>query len=85
MERVMLTMPENLLAEVDRAARRCKQKRSEFVRVALQEYLEQLRQAEFEALLAEGYREMAGAATQLIEESLPLQAEAARGSWANNE
>lgn len=85
MERVMLTMPEDLLAEVDRVARRRKQNRSEFVRAALHDYLEQLRQAEFETLLAEGYREMADVAAELAEESLPLQAEAAKGAWANDE
>jgi len=85
MERVMLTMPEDLLAEVDRAARRLKQNRSQFVRAALHEYLEQLHQAEFESLLAEGYREMAAAAAELVEESLPLQSEAAKGAWASDE
>lgn len=85
MERVMLTMPEELLAEVDRAARRHKQNRSEFIRAALHDYLEQLRQAEFESLLAEGYREMAEAARELVEGSLPLQSEAAKGAWATDE
>lgn len=85
MERVMLTMPEELLVEVDRAARRRNQNRSEFVRAALHDYLEQLRRAEFEALLAEGYRETAGAAAELVEESLPLQSEAAKGTWADDE
>jgi len=85
MERVMLTMPQELVADVDRAARRRGQNRSEFVRAALHDYLEQLRRAEFEALLAEGYREMAEVAAELVEESLPLQAEAAWGTWADNE
>lgn len=85
MERVMLTMPEDLLTEVDRAARRHKQNRSEFVRAVLHDYLEQLRQAEFESLLAEGYREMAAASAELVEESLPLQSEATKGAWANDE
>lgn len=84
MERVMLTMPEELLEEVDQAARRRKQNRSEFVRAALREYLKQLRQAEFEALLAEGYREMGASQAELVEESLPLQAEAAKGAWADD-
>lgn len=83
MEGVMLTMPKDLLAEVDRAARRRRQNRSEFVRTVLHDYLEQLRQAEFESLLAEGYREMATAAAELVEESLPLQSEVAKGAWAN--
>lgn len=79
----MLTMPEDLLAEVDRAARHRNQNRSEFVRAALHNYLEQLSRAEFEALLAEGYRETARAAAELVEESLPLQSEAATGAWAD--
>jgi metal-responsive CopG/Arc/MetJ family transcriptional regulator len=81
MERVMITLPDNLLKTVDETARRLSENRSQFVRQALLERLERLRQQEFEALLAEGYQVMAEEMATLAEESLPLQAAAAEKAW----
>lgn len=81
MERVMLTLPADLLQAVDTAARRLGQKRSQVVRQLLQDWLERQRQQEFEALLAEGYQAIAREAAGIASESLPLQDNAAEGVW----
>lgn len=81
MERVMLTMPGQLLDDVDRAAQRMGRKRSQVVRQAIEEWLARERQREFEALLAEGYQEMAEQVAQAAEESAELQAAAAEKLW----
>ncbi len=81
MERVMFTVPADLLQEVDALAHRTKQKRSHLVRQALQELLQRHRQQEFEALMAEGYQEMADEAAALAGESVSLQAVATDGVW----
>jgi len=81
MERVMITLPDDLLREVDKAVRRLAENRSQFVRRALRGRLEQLRQQEFESLLAEGYQVMAKDATTMAQESLPLQAAAVEKVW----
>jgi len=59
MAKVVVTMPDNLLDEVDSAARKAGTNRSRFFRQALTRYLEEQSKREFEALMAEGYQEMA--------------------------
>lgn len=81
MERVMITLPDSILKTVDEMARRLSENRSQFVRQALLERLEKLRQQEFEVLLAEGYQVMAEEMAALAQESLPLQAQAAEKVW----
>jgi len=81
MERVMITFPDSLLKAVDEMACRLSENRSQFVRQALLERLEKLRQQESEALLAEGYQVMAEEMAALAQESLPLQATAAEKVW----
>jgi len=56
MERVMLTIPESLRQALDEAAKAATENRSEFVRRAVQERIERLRQGSFERLLAEAYQ-----------------------------
>ena len=81
MERIMVTLSEALLAEVDAMARQAGKKRSEVVREALHEWLARRTQGEFEALLAEGYQALSEQATLVVAESLPGQAAAAEGLW----
>ncbi len=81
MERVMLTMPADLLQVVDSQAQHRKQNRSQFVRHVLREWLERQRQIEFEALLAEGYQTMAQENRAIVVESVPTQAAAIDGAW----
>ena len=59
MQKVMITISQDLLNTVDETARRLGLNRSQFIRESLNETLKQIRQKEFEALMAEGYQEMA--------------------------
>lgn len=77
----MLTLPADLLQEVDTAARQLGRARSHVVRQALQDWLERQRRQQFEALLAEGYQAMAQEAAAIATESLSLQAAATEGVW----
>lgn len=81
MIKVMVTMPPDLLKAVDEAARKLKLNRSQFVRQALREMLERLQQEEFEALLAEGYREMAEENPAVAEEGSDAQTAATKEVW----
>ena len=81
MERVMITLPPDLLSALDEWARRLNRKRSQVVREAIAEWLERQRRQEFEALLAEGYQEMAEQAASIAEETLGAQAIATEGVW----
>ena len=81
MERIMVTIPTDLLRDVDSTAKRLNLNRSQLVRQALAELLQQLKQQEFELFLAEGYQEMAKENTTIVTESLQLQAAATEGVW----
>ena len=81
MERVMITLPDSLLRTVDDMARHLAENRSQFVRQALLERVERLRQQKFEALLAKGYQAMAEETAIIAQESLPLQTVAAEKAW----
>lgn len=81
MEPIMVTIPTDLLRDVDSAAKRLKMNRSQLVQKALAELLKQLKQQEFESLLAEGYREMSKENATIVAESFPLQAAAIEGVW----
>lgn len=81
MERVMVTLPSDLLQTVDAMAQRRGRKRSPVVREALQEWIERQRREEFEALLAEGYRSLATETSAIVEDSEWLQASAAEHIW----
>lgn len=59
MQKVMITLPSELLHMVDTIVKEIGETRSKFVRHALMEQLEQIKQQRFEALLAEGYQVMA--------------------------
>ena len=59
MRKVMVTMPDGLLEEVDLTTRELKTTRSQFFRDALIQYLDNYKKQKMESLMAEGYREMA--------------------------
>jgi CopG family transcriptional regulator/antitoxin EndoAI len=80
MKRIMITIPSELLGDVDSAAQRLEQNRSQLIRRAITNFLQQLRQKEFEALMAEGYQEMSKEDSNIVAESRLLQA-AAEGIW----
>jgi CopG family transcriptional regulator/antitoxin EndoAI len=81
MERIMITIPSELLGDVDSVAQKLKQNRSQLIRGAIINFLQQLRQEEFEALMAEGYQEMSREDSNIVAESRPLQAAATEGIW----
>ena len=81
MERIMITIPHDLLGDVDSAAQSLKQNRSQFIRQALTDFLQRLEQQEFEKLLAEGYREMSESNSKIVAESFSVQAAATEGTW----
>jgi metal-responsive CopG/Arc/MetJ family transcriptional regulator len=81
MERIMVLFPEDLLREVDVQAKRLGRKRSQIVRQALSDWVQARQREEFEALLAQGYQEMAEQSAAVIAEFEPLQAEAVEGMW----
>ncbi len=81
MERIMITIPSELLGEVDSAAQKLKQNRSQLIRRALSEFLQRLKQREFESLMAEGYREASGENSGIVAESRLLQAAATEDAW----
>lgn len=59
MQKVMITISQELLSAVDETARCLGLNRSQFIRESLDETLKRFRQKEFETLMAEGYQEMA--------------------------
>lgn len=82
MERLIVTLPRELMESLDAWAERLDEERSRIVSRAVQEWLER---QESEALLVEGYREMAEHMTQMVGEIQPLQAQAAEGIWVWDE
>jgi CopG family transcriptional regulator / antitoxin EndoAI len=81
MERVMITVPEELLSQVDQLAAREGQNRSQLIRQALTDLLDRKEREAFEALLAAGYQELAAAARDAAEDGERAQVEAAAGVW----
>lgn len=81
MERVIVTFPGGLLAEVDNEARRLGKKRSQVVREAMAEWLTAQHKMEFEELLAAGYREFAERAGEIDDELVELQMQSVAGTW----
>lgn len=55
MHRLMITLPDDLLTQVDTYTRKVGEKRSRVIRDALKWFLDAQRQKEFEALMKEGY------------------------------
>ena len=60
MEKIIITLPEELLNDVNEIAELRNSNRSKVIREALAKYVYDLKKSEEEALMAEGYREMAG-------------------------
>lgn len=58
MEKVMITLPHELLGTIDSFSKSLKLNRSQFIRQSLLEMIEQKKKEEFEHLLCQGYQEM---------------------------
>jgi CopG family transcriptional regulator / antitoxin EndoAI len=59
MEKIIISLPEELLNEVNKIADMRNSNRSKVIREALAKYVYELKKSEEEALMAEGYRELA--------------------------
>ena len=81
MERIMITIPADLLKDVDSVAQDLKQNRSQLIRQALTDLIRRTRQQEFEELLAEGYMEASQENAEIVSESLSIQSAATEGIW----
>lgn len=85
MKRIMITIPSEMLVDVDSVAQRLKQNRSQLIRRAITNFLQQLKQKDFEALMAEGYQKTSKENSNIVAESRPLQAVATQGIWEWND
>jgi len=76
-----VTMPGSLRRELDEAATAVTENRSEFVRRAVQERIERLRQRRFERLLAEAYQLANEDSATDLRSTLGAQDAAAGQAW----
>ena len=67
-KKVLITLPESLLSEVDYLASLDNKNRSEFIREAMQHYLDERRQSELRTQMVQGYSEMADINRRISEE-----------------
>ena len=76
MKRIMISIPDNLLQEVDGIVAMEKLSRSQFVRDAMRVYIEDRKRRAVRDLMKRGYQEMAIINLTLAEEGLAADAEA---------
>ena len=72
----MISLPQNLLQEVDGVARKEKSNRSELIREAMKLYLQERRKQSIRENMQKGYMEMAKINLNLASESFLLEEEA---------
>ncbi len=75
-ERIMISLPEHLLREVDGIVSNEQCSRSEFVRKAMKLYIEERRKRELREKMQKGYQEMASINLELANEALEAENEA---------
>lgn len=76
LKRIMISIPDNLLQEVDGIVAMEKLSRSQFVRDAMRVYIEDRKRRAVRDLMKRGYQEMAIINLTLAEEGLAADAEA---------
>lgn len=74
-KRIMISLPHNLLQEVDGVVAREKRTRSEFIREAMRLYLREREKQQIREKMERGYLEMAGINLSLARESLEIENE----------
>ncbi len=74
-KRIMISLPHNLLREVDGVVAREKRTRSEFIREAMRLYLREREKQQIRERMEKGYLEMAGINLSLARESLEVENE----------
>ncbi|MCK8824125.1 ribbon-helix-helix protein, CopG family [Fuchsiella alkaliacetigena] len=73
LKRVMISLPDSLLEEVDGAAQKKNQNRSEFVREAMRLYIADLRKQEIKKEMKQGYLEMGAINLELAQTSFKTE------------
>ena len=74
-ERVLVEFPENLLKRADDAARRMDKNRSELIRTAVEQLLEEMETKQFELELAAAYTANAQTSREIMEEFVHVDSE----------
>lgn len=77
-KRIMISLPQNLLSEVDGVVELEKRTRSEFIREAMKLYLQERRKRQIRERMQEGYMEMARLNLTLANEAINAENEADR-------
>jgi CopG family transcriptional regulator/antitoxin EndoAI len=77
-KRIMISLPQNLLKEVDGVVEMEKRTRSEFIREAMKLYLQERRKRQIRERMQEGYIEMARLNLALANEAISAENEADR-------
>jgi len=70
LKRVMISLPDNLLEEVDGVVQEKNQNRSEFIREAMKLYITELRKKEIKREMKQGYLEMGNINLELAEDNI---------------
>ncbi|MBM7624041.1 CopG family ribbon-helix-helix protein [Sporohalobacter salinus] len=73
LKRVMISLPDSLLEEVDGVAEKKDQNRSEFVRKAMKLYIAELRKEEIKKEMKQGYLEMGNINLELAEDNIKIE------------
>ncbi len=76
-KRIMISLPDNLLAEVDGIVAAERLNRSELIREAMRFYIAERKRRQLREQLKKGYQEMAQINRELAAEHFRLEAEAA--------
>lgn len=77
-KRIMISLPQNLLSEVDGVVELEKRTRSEFIREAMKLYLQERKKRQIREHMQEGYMEMARLNLTLANEAIDAENEADR-------
>lgn len=77
-KRIMISLPNNLLEEVDGVAEMEKRTRSEFIREAMKLYLQERKKQKIREQMQDGYMEMARLNLALANEAISVENEADR-------
>ncbi len=77
-KRIMISLPQNLLTEVDGIVALEKRTRSEFIREAMRLYLQERKKRQIRERMQRGYLEMAGINLALSNEAVYAECEAGR-------
>ncbi len=77
-KRVMISVPNNLLKEVDGIVSSEKRNRSEFIREAMRLYIRERNKNEIRQMMQKGYREMGKINLDLANEAIEVENEASK-------